>query len=94
MELSESTKQIIKAHEDWQAANHASELVIYAEGLCYASVCTSLDDEELDRRMAARPATATRGWVRSTDSHFAGGQTNPCPCDQRPETHRHVLFEA
>lgn len=94
MELSENTKRIIQAHADWEAANQSGELIVYSEGLCYASVCTSLDDEELDLRMAARPATATRGWVRSEDSHFTGGEPNPCPCDQRPDTHRHVLFEA
>ena len=94
VELSERSKTIIRAHEEWQAANPANELMIYDEGLCYASVCTSLGDEELDRRMAARPATETRGWVRSEDTHFVGGQPNPCPCEHRPETHRHVLFEA
>lgn len=93
-ELSERNKKLIRAHEEWQAANPAAELLVYSERLFYASVCTSLDDEELDRRMAARPAAATHGWVRSEEAHFAGGQPNPCPCDQRPESHRHVLFEA
>jgi hypothetical protein len=94
MQLSERSKKLIRTYQDWDAANEPGELTVYSEGLCYASVCTSLDDEELDRRMAARPATETRGWVRSEDTHFAGGQPNPSPCEQRPETHRHVLFEA
>jgi hypothetical protein len=94
MELSENTKRLIRTYEEWAATNPVSELIVYSEGLCFASVCTSLDDGELDRRMSARPATATHGWVRSTDPYFAGGQPNPCPCELQPETHRHVLFEA
>ena len=72
----------------------APEFAIYIEGLCFASVCTSLSDERATARM---PASGTRlGW-RISDSPFNEGQPhetpNGSPCPDYPDTNRHLLFE-
>ncbi len=66
----------------------------YAYGLCYASVCTNLPNEEATRRLNADlPTGISSGWEVSTDATFAGGDDpNPTPCPD-VEGHRHVLFE-
>lgn len=69
------------------------EFTVYAEGLFYASVCSSLTKEQTQDRMAARPSGTSFGWQLSEDEKFANGQPNPCPCDQQPDTHTHYLFE-
>lgn len=91
-ELQPSTRQLIADLDAWADGN-GDDLTIYGEGICYASVCTSLPDDEVDARMAARPTGASHGWARSADATFAGGQPNPCPCDTEPATRRHILFE-
>lgn len=92
-ELSESTKQLIASYTEWEYT-HGSAVNVFSEGLFYASVCTSLGDEATDAAMATRPSGTRGGWTRSADTHFAEGQTNPCPCDTEPDTRRHVLYEA
>lgn len=91
--ISSTTQALVSAHEDWKA-QHAGDVIVYAEGLCFASVCTSLDDDGVSKAMAARPSGTTGGWTRSADTHFTGGQPNPCPCEVSPESRRHILFEA
>lgn len=91
-ELSKSMHTLIDAYTDWDAKYGADVKVL--EGLFYATACTTLDDEATDTAMAARPATATRGWTRSKDATFDGGEPNPCPCEQEPNARRHVLYEA
>ena len=68
------------------------EFVVYAEGLLYASVCSSLPQEEVIQRMGHVTSGTQAGWVFSDHSAFASGQPNPCPCDKKPETHKHYLF--
>jgi hypothetical protein len=92
-ELSESTKALLGAFTDWDAT-YGADVTVYSEGLCMASVCTRLDDEQTDAAMAARPTGSSGGWQRSTDPTFAGGEPNPCPCDAEPQARRHVLYEA
>lgn len=71
-----------------------SEFTAYALGVCYASVCTSLPDQEAVRRLNdEHPAGTALGWHVSSDTHFRQGQTNPCPCEDSPDTHRHILME-
>lgn len=84
---------ITKAHTDWQAA-HGEDVVVYGEGLMYASVCSALDPDATDAAMAERPAGTRGGWHRSADPTFAGGEPVGGPCDQYPDTRRHYLYEA
>jgi hypothetical protein len=92
-ELSNNAKAVIESLAAWDR-EFGEDIVVYGEGLFYASVCTALDDSAADAAMAARAATGTHGWSRSADTHFEGGATNPCPCDQYPDSRRHILYEA
>jgi hypothetical protein len=64
---------------------------VYAEGLCYASVCSSLPQSEVELRMQQREPGTTLGW-RLAEEPFRTGEPNPCPCSDNPETHKHYLF--
>ena len=69
------------------------DFTVYAEGLCYASVCTSLPREEVESRMnRERPPGTELGWRISDEPTFKGGEPNPCPCHDQPDTHRHYLM--
>lgn len=69
------------------------DFIAYAVGLCCASVCTSLPIEEATKRLnTEHPTGVTSLWEPSKDPTFSGGQSNPCPCDQHPDTHKHYLF--
>jgi hypothetical protein len=71
----------------------SGDFAAYSMGLIYASVCTSLsDDDATDRLNAEHPAGTVGGWTIASDPTFAAGEPNPCPCNRRPETHRHILF--
>lgn len=64
----------------------------YAVGLVYASVCTSLTDTEATSRINTEHPTGVSSWWEIADEPFASGDPNGRPCDQRPATHRHLLF--
>jgi hypothetical protein len=72
------------------------KVIAYSVGLLAASVCAdnSLTPQEVeDEFNRTNPAGTTNGWKLSEDTHFRQGATNPCPCDQHPETRKHYLFE-
>ena len=70
------------------------DFMAYAVGLCSASVCSNLTDEETTARLNAdHPTGIDSRWSRSTDTTFVNGEPNPRPCDDMPDTHRHILFE-
>jgi hypothetical protein len=61
-------------------------------GLCAASVCTRLTDEEATARLNREaPTGVSTEWQISKDEKFATGQPNPCPCPDYAG-HRHILF--
>ena len=68
----------------------SDEFCIYAEGLVSASVCSSLREEEVERRMA-RVITGVGKWTLAKGD-FSDGNPNPCACDKKPNTHKHYLF--
>lgn len=70
------------------------EFEIYRQGLTYMSVCTDMEPAEAEAYAeAVSPAGTKMGWKISKDKTFATGEPNPCPCDQKPKTHVHILFE-
>ena len=72
----------------------AKDFDVYAIGMCYASVCTSLSKVEAGRRLnVLHPTGLATPWKPSKDKEFASGGPNPCPCEDKPETHKHYLFE-
>lgn len=82
----EKLEAAIKAQED-------ERLVVYTEGLCFASVCSDLAVEEVAQRMKTRISGTTHGWGFSKNETFKDGEPNPCPCNRKPNTHKHFLFE-
>lgn len=83
-----------QALEDAIKEGEGPDFMVYGEGLLYASVCSSLPQEEVEARMAARPCGTSMGWTISEAEEFADGQSNPRPCDTDPETRKHYLFDA
>ena len=65
--------------------------VIYSTGLVHSSVCSSLTQEEVERRMSREFTGITSHWRLSPDN-FSTGESNPCPCNENPKTHNHYLF--
>lgn len=65
----------------------------YTIGLVHASVCSSLAIKETLKRMnREHPTGISSQWGFSGDKEFAGGQTNPCLCEDSPDTHSHYLL--
>lgn len=76
--------------------NTEEKVIPYAVGLLSASVCAdnSLTPIEVQIEFnKMEPCGTQNGWVLSKDTNFRTGATNPCPCDQNPETRTHYLFE-
>jgi len=70
------------------------EFEIYHSGLCYASVCTTLPRSEVEERMnRISPTGIESPWTLSDDPTFKSGETNPCPCHHRSDTHTHYLMQ-
>lgn len=65
----------------------------YRLGLCTASICTSLPIEEAVERMNQENPTGINSPWSLSDSTFQGGEPNPSPCNESPETHKHYLLE-
>ena len=88
--MRQETKDILAKIEE--VDSDPEVFVVYREGICYASVCSSLGMESTVKRMRTRPSGITHGW-QLADKPFRTGESNPCPCDQQPKTHMHYLFE-
>lgn len=87
----EATYEAVAAEDRTTASDSA--FTAYAVGVCNASVCTSLSDDEATARLNLEHPTGIGPWFVAADSHFADGtHTNPCPCEDKPDTHRHILF--
>lgn len=70
----------------------SKEFTMYAMGMVYASVCTSLSLEQATEQLNVEAGTGLAGgWIKA-DEDFRTGESNPCPCHDHPETHRHYLF--
>jgi hypothetical protein len=88
MSLSQESERIEKAYKDAEGP----DFQMYTMGLLFLSVCSSLGKEATVARMASIPSGTRAGWVFSDDETFATGESNPCPCEQKPDTHMHYLF--
>jgi len=65
---------------------------VYAAGICYLSVCTSIADRaEIERRANADyPTGIGRAWTIH-EGPFKGGQPNPCPCNEHSDRKHWLL---
>lgn len=71
-----------------------SDVEVYTFGLVAASVCAPSElprDEVLAGANAAHPTGLSWGWKFSDEPTFAGGQPNPCQCDQNPDRLHYLL---
>jgi len=68
----------------------SEEFKAYSTGLCFASVCTSLTNEEATRKLNEEHPTGVHPWTIH-DGDFANGVKNPSPCGKNPNN-RHILF--
>ncbi len=71
------------------------ETFVYMHGLIHLSVCSN---DPLRYRILAtvnsrHPTGLEHGWTFSEDETFSGGEPNPSPCNQYPETHTHYLLD-
>lgn len=58
--------------------------------LLYTRACTSLSDEEATARINLLPPMGDHGeWVLLTKE----GEGGPVPCQDKPDTHRHLMWE-
>jgi len=69
----------------------ADEFTIYSWGICSASVCSSLPQLEVERRMA-QEMTGVGPWLFARGESFATGEPNPSLCNHNAKTHKHYLF--
>lgn len=84
----EALEEAIKKSKGEQS----KDFIIYDDGLVSASVCSSLPQEEVEKRMKRVITGVTGGWRFANDGNFSSGEANPCPCNQQPKTHKHYLF--
>lgn len=70
------------------------ELMVYANGLVHCSVCTNIKSREKIEKLVnlKNPTGISSKWSISDDKTFAGGESNPCPCEQKSNTHKHYLM--
>jgi len=69
------------------------DLVVYSLGISQCSVCTSLTPRETVRRVNMdNPTGLEYKWKIDKLSKFHTGESNPCACNDHPETHKHYLM--
>jgi len=83
-----NAKEIEKVYRE----SASDAFMIYSQGMFYASVCSSLGDEETTTKMQSLPCGTIQGWTPSKNEKFASGELNPSPCNDQPDTHKHYLF--
>lgn len=87
-DLTPRTRALIERVEAVLPSQHTPEFERIDERLLSVQVCTSLTDAEATERVNCIPAGTSYGRHLSTDPACA-----PVPCDDRPDTHRHLIFE-
>lgn len=69
-----------------------TDFQVYSWGMCYTSVCSRLTEAKTkDRLNVVMPSGTSKGWIKA-DETFKTGESNPCPCNNNPKTHKHFLF--
>ncbi len=87
-----ASEWLIDAAQKREAAEaKPDEFVVYRQGLCFASVCSSLPEHEAIARMEGIPSGTSHGWSLA-DEPVNGHTSNIIPCDTKPQSHKHFLF--
>lgn len=87
-DLSPETRDLVRKVETAMPSQSTDEFTRIRETLLNVQVCTSLTDEEASERANLMPSGTRFGWTLSENPDLA-----PVPCMERPETHRHLIFE-
>jgi hypothetical protein len=65
---------------------------VYSVGLCFASVCSDMQPEEITAHVnASHPTGVSSQWQVSPEP-FADGTPNPAPCSHDREGCKHYLL--
>jgi hypothetical protein len=86
--LRPETRALIERTEAAMPTQRTPEFTRLQEGIFNVQVCTSLSDDEATERVNLMPPGTTHGWQLSAEPDQA-----PVPCDDKPDTHRHLVFE-
>jgi hypothetical protein len=87
-DLSPETRALIERTEAAMPSQRTDEFTRIRETVFNVQACTSLSDEEATERVNLMPSGTTYGWQLSTEPDHA-----PVPCNDKPDTHRHLVFE-
>lgn len=71
------------------------KIIPYSIGIITMSVCAdkNVSIEEIEEHInLVHPTGINTRWQLSKDKYFASGETNPCNCDQNPNTRKHYLL--
>lgn len=70
------------------------ELIVYSNGLVCCSVCTNIESIAMIENLTnlQNPTGIGSRWKVSDAIAFDSGEPNPCPCNDKPETHKHYLL--
>jgi hypothetical protein len=70
------------------------ELEIYSNGLVHCSVCTNvIDRKRIEELVNLKNPTGIASQWKISNDNFKNGNSNPCPCENKPKTHKHYLME-
>lgn len=87
-DLRPETLALIERLEAAMPSQKTPEFTRLRESVFNVQACTSLSDEEATERVNRLAAGTINGWHLTTEPHLA-----PVPCEDQPDTHRHVVFE-
>lgn len=87
-DLSPELQAVVDRTQAALPSQETDEFTRLRETLLGVQACTSLSDEEATERVNRLPSGTMNGWQLTTDPDLA-----PVPCQDRPETHRHLIFE-
>jgi hypothetical protein len=69
------------------------ELDIFWISYVFCFVCTNIEDQKRIEELTNQKRHTDVHWMISPVKHFANGKSNPYPCEEKPETHKHYLME-
>lgn len=87
-DLSPQTRALVEQIDAAQPLMKSDEFEVISEDLFYRRACTTMSDEDATTRVNLWPSGTSNGWTLCT----AEGQA-PVPCNDKPETHRHLMWE-
>lgn len=87
-ELTPRLRALVDQMDAGLTAQTGDDFERLGEGLLGVVACTSLDDADATARMQLTPSGTSYGWQLSSHP-----ETQPRPCEEKPDTHRHLYFE-